>query len=315
MNNLNLMPMTKEGKVEYVVDSREVAEMLGKDHKILLRDIEGSKDGKHIGIIPVLVKNHLVLYKYFIKSSYESDGKNYKSYLITKMGCELLANKMTGEKGILFSATYVQAFNDMEQQLRGNVSLDSMLGTLQEFKIMQEKIDILYKDWGTVVCRLNGLTEDYVRIEEETIKLKKQTDIAKRMSSEGYLLSSNMQKDVNEKMEYLKKFYEVVNDFKWKDSTEKLLKETAYLVANIGDIGQIKRKVYEVMEIRRGIKFDKLISRKQKRMAKEGVSKTKINKVNTISIIADDINLRECYVATVKEVCAAFRDGVYSVEE
>ena len=315
MNKLNLMPMTRENKVEYVVDSREVAEMLGKDHKILLRDIEGSKDGKHIGIIPVLVKNHLVLYKYFIKSSYESDGKNYKSYLITKMGCELLANKMTGEKGILFSATYVQAFNDMEQQLRGNVSLDSMLGTLQEFKIMQEKIDILYKDWGTVVCRLNGLTEDYVRIEEETIKLKKQTDIAKRMSSEGYLLSSNMQKDVNEKMEYLKKFYEVVNDFKWKDSTEKLLKETAYLVANIGDIGQIKRKVYEVMEIRRGIKFDKLISRKQKRMAKEGVSKTKINKVNTISIIADDINLRECYVATVKEVCAAFRDGVYSVEE
>ena len=118
MNNLKLMPMTTEGKVEYVVDSREVAEMLGRDHKILLRDIEGSKDGKHIGIIPVLVKNHLVLYKYFIKSSYESDGKNYKSYLITKMGCELLANKMTGEKGILFSATYVQAFNDMEQAVK-----------------------------------------------------------------------------------------------------------------------------------------------------------------------------------------------------
>ena len=31
MNNLKLMPMTTEGKVEYVVDSREVAEMLGKN--------------------------------------------------------------------------------------------------------------------------------------------------------------------------------------------------------------------------------------------------------------------------------------------
>lgn len=315
MNNLKLMPMTTEGKVEYVVDSREVAEMLGKDHPMLLREIDGSKDGKTVGIIPTLENANFAVSKYFLKSTYKSGKGTYKNYLITKRGCELLGNKQQGEKGILFTATYVQAFNDMEQQLRGNVSLDSMLGSLQEFKIMQEKIDILYKDWGTVVCRLNGLTEDYVRIEEETIELKKQTDIAKRMSSEGYLLSSNMQKDVNEKMEYLKKFYEVVNDFKWKDSTEKLLKETAYLVANIGDIGQIKRKVYEVMEIRRGIKFDKLISRKQKRMAKEGVSKTKINKVNTISIIADDINLRECYVATVKEVCAAFRDGVYSVEE
>lgn len=308
MNNLNLMPMTKEGKVEYVVESREVAEMLGKEHKILLRDIKVYME--------YLAKYNFVPCDFFIESSYkDSNNRQRPCYLLTKQGCEMVANKMTGKKGILFTATYVQAFNDMEQQLRGNVSLDSMLGTLQEFKIMQEKIDILYKDWGTVVCRLNGLTEDYVRIEEETIELKKQTDIAKRMSSEGYLLSSNMQKDVNEKMEYLKKFYEVVNDFKWKDSTEKLLKETAYLVANIGDIGQIKRKVYEVMEIRRGIKFDKLISRKQKRMAKEGVSKTKINKVNTISIIADDINLRECYVATVKEVCAAFRDGVYSVEE
>ncbi len=37
MNNLNLMPMTKEGKVEYVVESREVAEMLGKEHKIMER--------------------------------------------------------------------------------------------------------------------------------------------------------------------------------------------------------------------------------------------------------------------------------------
>lgn len=308
MNNLKLMPMTTEGKVEYVVESREVAEMLGKEHKILLRDIKVYME--------YLAKYNFVPCDFFIESSYkDSNNRQRPCYLLTKQGCEMVANKMTGKKGILFTATYVQAFNDMEQQLRGNVSLDSMLGTLQEFKIMQEKIDILYKDWGTVVCRLNGLTEDYVRIEEETIELKKQTDIAKRMSSEGYLLSSNMQKDVNEKMEYLKKFYEVVNDFKWKDSTEKLLKETAYLVANIGDIGQIKRKVYEVMEIRRGIKFDKLISRKQKRMAKEGVSKTKINKVNTISIIADDINLRECYVATVKEVCAAFRDGVYSVEE
>ncbi|MFR5265537.1 Rha family transcriptional regulator [Clostridium sp.] len=315
MNKLKLMPMTKEGKVEYVVDSREVAEMLGKEHYDLIKEIEGSKSGKTVGLIPTLEKGNFPVSKYFLKNTYKSGKGTYKNYLITKMGCELLGNKQQGEKGILFTATYVQAFNDMEQQLRGNVSLDSMLGTLQEFKIMQEKIDILYKDWGTMVCRLNGLTEDYVRIEEETIELKKQTDIAKRMSSEGYLLSSNMQKDVNEKMEYLKKFYEVVNDFKWKDSTEKLLKETAYLVANIGDIGQIKRKVYEVMEIRRGIKFDKLISRKQKRMAKEGVSKTKINKVNTISIIADDINLRECYVATVKEVCAAFRDGVYSVEE
>ena len=30
----------------------------------------------------------------------------YKCYLVTKMGCELLGNKQQGEKGILFSAKY-----------------------------------------------------------------------------------------------------------------------------------------------------------------------------------------------------------------
>ena len=37
-------------------------------------------------LIPVLVKSQLGLSKYFMESSYESEGRNYKSYLITKTG-------------------------------------------------------------------------------------------------------------------------------------------------------------------------------------------------------------------------------------
>ena len=43
-----------EGKKIPVIDSREVAEMLGKEHKYLLREIEGSKEGNTVGIIPPL---------------------------------------------------------------------------------------------------------------------------------------------------------------------------------------------------------------------------------------------------------------------
>ncbi len=43
-------------EVNKTIDSREVAEMLGKDHWMVLRDIEGSKDGKTIGIIQVLAE-------------------------------------------------------------------------------------------------------------------------------------------------------------------------------------------------------------------------------------------------------------------
>ena len=301
MNNLNLMPMTTDGKVEYVVESREVAEMLGKEHKKLLRDIEGSKDGKHVGIIPVLVKSQLGLSKYFIESSYESEGRNYKSYLITKMGCELLANKMTGEKGILFTATYVQAFNDMEQALKGNMSLDSMLGTLQEFKVMQENIEIMKRNMKLVQNNVNAIYEE---VEE-----------SKKIGLGAYLMAKDVSEDVNEYMEQFKKVHEVVNDSKWRKRTDTLLRTTAYSLGDIKCIANLRRKTYSVMEKRLGINFDDRIKRRGKRMAEEGICKSKIDKVNPMTIITEDKRLIDSYVSAVRDVCASFINGVDSIDK
>lgn len=99
------------------LDSREVAEMLGKSHGDLLKDIQGS--GKNLGIIPTLTKGKIPVVDYFIESSYkDAKGENRKCYLVTKMGCETLGNKLQGEKGILFTAKYVKAFNQMEQAIK-----------------------------------------------------------------------------------------------------------------------------------------------------------------------------------------------------
>ena len=99
------------------INSLEVAEMLGKDHKYVLRDIEGTE--KVIGIIPTLLSASLHPAKYFIESNYiDKSGKRNKCYEVTKMGCELLGNKQQGEKGILFTAKYVERFNQMEEVIK-----------------------------------------------------------------------------------------------------------------------------------------------------------------------------------------------------
>lgn len=99
------------------IDSREVAEMLGKAHGDLLKDIQGS--GKNLGLIPVLTKGNFPVVDYFIESEYiDGKGETRKSYLVTKMGCEMLGNKQRGEKGILFTAKYVKRFNEMEEQVK-----------------------------------------------------------------------------------------------------------------------------------------------------------------------------------------------------
>lgn len=93
-----------------VVDSREVADMVERDHKELLKSIrryiEYINEG---GMSPV---------EFFIESSYkDSKGEERPNFLITKKGCDLIAHKLTGKKGVQFTAAYVTAFEDMKQQI------------------------------------------------------------------------------------------------------------------------------------------------------------------------------------------------------
>ena len=107
---------------EQTINSREVAEMMARRHGQVLKMIEGGAG--EVGIIKVLTEHDFVLSDYFIESSYkDASGKSNKCYECTKMGCEMLANKLTGEKGILFTAKYVKRFNEMEQHIKAQTEL------------------------------------------------------------------------------------------------------------------------------------------------------------------------------------------------
>jgi Rha family phage regulatory protein len=92
------------------IDSREVAELIGKQHGHLLRDIRG--------YAYILEKNGLSkigLSDFFIEGSYlNAQNKEMPCYLISRKGADIIANKTTGEKGVLFTAAYVTRFHEME---------------------------------------------------------------------------------------------------------------------------------------------------------------------------------------------------------
>lgn len=95
----------------------EVAEMMETEHKRLIRKLEGDKTRK--GYIQILTEAQMGLSDYFIPSTYrDASGKENKCYEVTKLGCDFLANKSTGEKGVLFTARYVKRFYEMEHQAR-----------------------------------------------------------------------------------------------------------------------------------------------------------------------------------------------------
>ncbi|GHU37969.1 hypothetical protein FACS1894105_11070 [Clostridia bacterium] len=92
------------------VDSREVAEIIGKRHDNLLRDIAG-----YLRIFDNSIALKIEGNKLFVESYYtDSRGRVLPCYLLTKAGCSMVANKLTGEKGVMFTAAYVLRFEELE---------------------------------------------------------------------------------------------------------------------------------------------------------------------------------------------------------
>lgn len=90
-----------------VITSLEVAEMVDKKHKDLLRDIRKYSEQ--------LIESKIALNDFFLESSYVSENnRTVPCYMVTKKGCEFIAHKLTGQKGTEFTARYINRFHEME---------------------------------------------------------------------------------------------------------------------------------------------------------------------------------------------------------
>lgn len=108
-------------QIEQTITTLEIAEMMEMRHDRVLRKLEGQDvRGKHTaGIIEILAHHNLGASDYFTPSTYkDGSGKENKCYKVTKLGCDFLANKFNGEKGIVFTAKYVKRFADMEEAIK-----------------------------------------------------------------------------------------------------------------------------------------------------------------------------------------------------
>lgn len=103
------------------ITTLEICEMMNMRHDRILRKLEGQElKGKHVkGIIEILNDNKMVAVDYFIKSVYiDKKGEERSCYKVTRLGCDFLANKFNGEKGIIFTAKYVKRFHEMEEAIK-----------------------------------------------------------------------------------------------------------------------------------------------------------------------------------------------------
>lgn len=118
-----------------VVDSREVAEVIGKQHAHLMRDIKNYCD-----ILEKTNESKIGLVDFFIPSTYtDGKGESRPCYLLTKKGCDMVANKMTGEKGVIFTAMYVSAFEKMRERITKPMTTAEMFQLQAQINVEQER--------------------------------------------------------------------------------------------------------------------------------------------------------------------------------
>ncbi len=123
-----------------VIDSREVAEAIGKEHRHLIRDIRNYAE-----VIENSTEPNFGLSDFFIPSTYtDSTGRTLPCYLLTKKGCDMVANKMTGEKGVLFTAAYVTAFEKMRETVNSPTMIPGLSPQTQaliNMELRQNKLE------------------------------------------------------------------------------------------------------------------------------------------------------------------------------
>ena len=103
------------------ITSIEVAEMVEKEHSRVLKDIRRYSEHINQANLDLVNADKIALVEFWTESAYtDAKGQSRPCYLVTKKGCEFIAHKMTGAKGTVFTARYINRFHEMETTVNEN---------------------------------------------------------------------------------------------------------------------------------------------------------------------------------------------------
>jgi Rha family phage regulatory protein len=160
------------------LDSREVAEMVGKEHNKLLRDIR-----VYITQLDASKVGHT---DFFTESQYTDKSNRQKPcYLVTKKGCEFIAHKLTGVKGTEFTAKYINRFHEMEDTIKTQLPQGNDLIALA---VIEAQKMIAERDKQIERMKPKEIFADAVSASKGAILIG---DLAKLISQNGYRIGQN----------------------------------------------------------------------------------------------------------------------------
>lgn len=97
-----------------------------------------------------------------------------------------------------------------------------------------------------------------------------------------------------------------LNPNDWRKDTSGLLTKMALKLGGYEHLKDIRAESYKLLDERFGVDLQVRLTNKRRRMADEGICKSKRDKLNQLDVIADDKKLIEGYVAIIKEMAIKY---------
>ena len=115
-------------------------------------------------------------------------------------------------------------------------------------------------------------------------------------------------KEITENKEAVQSIRDVVslNTTDWRNDTAKLITRAANKLGGNEHIRDLRKESYGLLDKRMGVSLEIRLTNKRRRMADEGVCKSKRDALNHLDVIAEDKKLVEGYVAIVKDMAIKY---------
>ena len=247
---------------ELVVTSRQVAEDFEKRHSHICDTI------RNLTTENSEVKNMM------IESKFEHRGNEYTEYLLTRDGFSLLVMGFTGSKALQWKLKYIEAFNKMEQELKGQALNTSELSPeLQMFKKIFDSVA------------------------KQQLEAKETQRIA--------LEANDKAEEAKEEIQGIRDIV-AINSTNWRKETSTLISKIALKLGGYENINLLREESYKILEERGRTRLSVKLTNKRRRMADEGVCKSKRDKLNKLDVIGEDSRLLEIYLAVVKDMAIKY---------
>jgi len=151
------------------------------------------------------------------------------------------------------------------------------------------------------------LIDEYFQLREQSTNLSTLSPQLQFMIKVE-LEQKKMQQDIEKVNQRVDGIRDVValNVLSWREDAKKLIVKIAQAWGGNEYIAQVNQAVYAELNQRMGVNLKQRRTNKRRKMAEEGISKSRQEKVTYVDVIADDKKLIEGYLAIVKEMAIKY---------